>query len=53
MKASIQINGKEVFSSNKISKLDLDKKVNKFEFDYGIKKMADRVKSNFKVFTSK
>lgn len=53
MKASIHINGNEIWSSNRISKKDLEKKVNELELANGVKKMADKVKAGFKVFTSK
>jgi hypothetical protein len=53
MKATIHIDGKEVFSSRKISAINLDKKVNELKIKYNCMKIADVVKRGFKVFTSK
>ena len=52
MKASIHIDGKEIFSSNKISAINLEKKANELKIKHNCQKMADIVKRQFKVFTT-
>jgi hypothetical protein len=53
MKTQIHINSKMVFSSNRISQKNLDKKIVEIQEKYNINKMVDVVKNKFKVFTSK
>lgn len=53
MKATIHLDGKEIFKSNKISQVNLDKKANELKLQNGCSKMEEQVKRGFKVFTSK
>jgi hypothetical protein len=50
MKAQIHINEKMVFSSNRISQKNLDKKIVEIKEKHNIKKMIDVVRNNFKIF---
>jgi hypothetical protein len=51
MKATIYLDGKEIFNSNKISAKNLDKKENELKTTHACLKMVDRVKKGFKLFT--
>jgi hypothetical protein len=52
MKTRIFLNGKEIFSSNKISKANLQKKVEELKRANGCMKITDIVRKGFVVFTS-
>jgi hypothetical protein len=52
MKARIFIENKEVFSSNKISRKNLDKKETELKQKFGCQKMTDIVNKGYKVFIS-
>lgn len=50
MKAQIHIDGKVIFTSNKISNKNLEKKENELKHKYGCLKMADIVRRGFNTF---
>ena len=52
MKATIYIDGKVIFSSNRISSARLEKVTNEMKHKHGCIKMPDIVKRNFAVTTS-
>jgi len=52
MKTRIFLEGKEIFSSTKISKSNLEKKVNELKKENACQKVSDQVRRKIKVFTS-
>lgn len=52
MKASVHIDGKEIWSSNRVSQANLDKKVNELKIKHNCQKISEIIKRNFKVFTA-
>lgn len=53
MKARIFVDGRGIYNSNKVSKKNLEKIIEKLKREYRIFKMEDQVKRGFEVFTSK
>ena len=53
MKASIHIDGNEIFKSNRISLENLNIKSNQLKIENNCQRMTDIVKRKYRVFTSK
>lgn len=52
MKAQVHIDGKVIWKSNRISAVNLEKKVDELRREYKCQTMPEIIRRGFKVFTS-